>query len=144
MRQIDPTDRKLIALLKNDGRASITTLAGQLGVSRATVQHRMDALVQSGTIRRFTVEIDAGDADDMIHAIANIRLEGNLERSATRALEALPEVQSLYSTNGAWDLVVFIEALNLSEFDSILRKIRHIRGVKDSETSILLDRAKGR
>ncbi|MFT6763535.1 MAG: DNA-binding Lrp family transcriptional regulator, partial [Candidatus Aldehydirespiratoraceae bacterium] len=44
MADLDPLDRKLVALLRTDGRAPVTTLARQLGVSRATVNSRLERL----------------------------------------------------------------------------------------------------
>ena len=46
---------------------------------------------------------------------------------------------SLHSTNGTWDLVAQIETVNLPEFDRVLREIREIKGVLNSETSLLLN-----
>jgi len=143
MSSLDPTDRRLIAALKLDGRASITTLAGQLGVSRATVQTRLNRLVSSGVIQRFTVELDAMGADDRIHAVMMIELQGNLARAVTRALRRMPEIVSLHTTNGAWDLVARIETPSLPEFDRVLREVREISGVLKSETCLLLDTATG-
>lgn len=132
-------DRKLLAALKLDGRASITRLAQTLGQSRATVQARLDRLMNTGAIRRFTVDIDAAADADMIRAVMMIELEGVLTRSVTRKLKLMPAIVSLHSTNGTWDLVAQIETVNLPEFDQVLREIREIKGVLNSETSLLLN-----
>ena len=141
MRDLDQTDRNLIAHLKLDGRASVTRLAGLLGVSRATVQSRMERLVAQGTIRRFTVELDAKGADDLIHAVMMIEIEGDKETRVNRQLRRMAEITSLHTTNGAWDLVAQIECPGLPEFDQVLRKIRNVPGVLNSETCLLLDKA---
>lgn len=142
MANLDTKDRQLIALLKLDSRASITVLAAKLGVSRATVQSRLERLVQSGIITRFTVELSTLDDDSQIRAIMMIEIEGNLEKGIIRRLRQIPEIASSYATNGKWDLVAIIDTATLPEFDRILREIRQIKGVRNSETSILLDRAK--
>lgn len=142
MRSLDATDTALIAHLKQDGRASVTTLAGALGVSRATVQTRMERLTRDGTIRRFTVELDRTDAQELIQAVTFIELEGNMERAVNRQLLRMPEVTSLHTTNGTWDLVARIETTSLSEFDQVLRQMRLIPGVINSETCLLLDVAR--
>lgn len=141
MQDLDPTDRRLIAHLKKDGRASITTLAGAMGVSRATVQSRLDRLQATGTIKRFTVELDAYGADDLVHAVMMIELGGGKEASVTRALRKMPEITDLHTTNGNWDLVAQIEANNLPDFDRVLRQVRLIAGVINSETCLLLNKA---
>ena len=134
-------DRRLIAALKKDGRASITNLAALLGQSRATVQARLQRLVSAGIIQRFTIDLDATVDAQLIRAVMLIELEGTLARSVTASLRRLPEIASLHTTNGAWDLVAHIETASLSEFDRILRQTREIKGVLNSETSILLNRA---
>lgn len=138
---LDPIDRHLIAHLKQDARASITTLAGVLGVARGTVQTRLARLVENGVIRRFTVDLDTPESDDRIHAVMLIAVQGAKGRQVTQALRRLQGVVSLHSTNGAWDYVAQLETGSLSDFDRLLGSIREIPGVTNSETCLLLDRA---
>jgi len=140
MISISQTDRKLMAVLSSNARASLTELSSILNVSRATVKTRLDRLVEGRVIRRFMIETDLDDRDG-VRAITSVELQGSVARSVIRALRAIPEVTSLYSTNGAWDLVADIRAENLQAFDHVLRKIREIPGVLNSETSLLLDAA---
>lgn len=132
-------DRRLLATLKLDGRASITRLAQLLGQSRATVQARMDRLVTSGVIQRFTIELNPTLDVEMIRAVMMIELEGVMTRSVTRILQSMDAITNLHSTNGTWDLVAHIETQNLPEFDRVLREVREIKGVLNSETSLLLN-----
>jgi len=136
---LDQKDRQLVALLKQDSRASITVLAAKMGVSRATAQTRLDRLVSSGVISRFTIDLAANTDNQQIRAIIMLELDGAQENRVTRQMNNLPEVERVYSTNGKWDLIAVIETQTLAQFDAILREIRHIRGVRNSETSILLN-----
>ncbi len=138
--RLDSTNRKLIGYLRHDGRASITTLAAELGLSRATVQARLGQMIREGTIRRFTVELSAPETDDKIHAVMMVELQGNLARSVIARMKKMPQIASLHTTNGAWDLVAQIEVGSLTEFDQTLRAVREISGVSNSETCLLLDR----
>ncbi|MEM7216278.1 MAG: Lrp/AsnC family transcriptional regulator [Pseudomonadota bacterium] len=140
MIELNSNDRKLVAALKRDSRASVTTLAGMLGLSRATVQSRMERLVEHGIIRRFTIEVSPEASPETIRAVTTIEIQGGNSRSIIRSLRQIPEVTALYSTNGAWDLVAEIETASLPEFDRVLRQIREVKGVLNSETSLLLDR----
>lgn len=142
MANLTPTDRKLLAALKRDARASVTTLAHQLKVSRATIQTSMERLVRSRTIRRFTIDVDSGADGDLIRAVMSIEVQGNMTSTVVRALRLMPEIVSLHSTNGAWDLVAQIETSSLPEFDVLLRRTREIPGILNSETSLLLNTAK--
>lgn len=139
---MDATDSALLAALKADARASVTTLAATIGVSRATVQTRLERLTRNGTIRRFTIETGAEADPDRICAVMLIELEGPTKRSVVRALRRLPEITSLHSTNGAWDLVARIETDSLPGFDRVLNAVRDIQGVQNSETCLLLDDAR--
>lgn len=143
MTDLTATDRLLITALKQNARASVTTLAALLGVSRATAQTRLDRLVASGVIRRFTIELDEIGVADVVRAVMLIEVQGPRARAVTRVLRAIPEIVSLHTTNGAWDLVAHVETGNLPEFDRILRVVREITGVLNSETCLLLDSAKG-
>lgn len=138
MSDLSTTDRRLIAALKENARASVTELAHIVGVSRTTVKNRIDALLADGRIRKFTIETDA-DYRDQIRAITTIELQGSMSRMVIRALRKIPEVTSVHSTNGAWDLVVEIRAETLPQFDRVLREIREVKGVLNSETSLLLN-----
>ena len=84
---LDQSDRSLLASLKRDGRASITKLALDLGLSRATVQARLSKLVNTGVIQRFTIELDPALDVDVIRAVMMIELEGTMTRSVTRTLK---------------------------------------------------------
>lgn len=139
---LDETDRQLIALLKQDSRASVTALAGRLGVSRVTAQTRLDRLRADGTIARFTIELGRVGVDHVIHAVMMIEVKGNQASAVARHMGRMPEIVDLHTTNGVWDLVARIETGSLPDFDRVLREVRQIPGVTGSETSLLLDRAR--
>lgn len=138
---LDSTDRDLLALLKADGRATITTLAAEMGVSRATVQARMERLLRMGTIKRFTIDMQASAQTDTVRAVMMIELEGTMSRRVISALRRKPELTELHTTNGAWDIVAHLETTSLAEFDRVLREVREIGGVLNSETCLLLNSA---
>ncbi len=53
----DDLDRRIIAHLRADGRASLSKLSDALGVARGTVQNRLDRLLETGTLLGFTVRV---------------------------------------------------------------------------------------
>lgn len=132
----DDLDRRLIAALRADGRASIAKLAAALGVSRGTVQGRLDRLLESGAILGFTIR--ARQHTDDIRAIMLIEVAGRSTSTVIRGMRALPELHTLHTTNGAWDLIAEIRTDTLANFDRILREVRQIDGVLNSETSLML------
>jgi DNA-binding Lrp family transcriptional regulator len=139
MADLDDLDRKLVALLRADGRAPVTTLARQLGVSRATVNSRLERLLESGKVLGFTVRMRDDRGDDDVRAIALIEVEGRTTNEVIKALRGLAEIQSLHATNGGWDLVAEMRCESLLEFDRVLNQIRSVDGVINSQTSLLLN-----
>jgi len=139
MSDLDAVDRKLISLLRTDGRAPVVQLARELGVSRATVNKRLERLTASGRVLGFTVRTRDASDDDDVRAISLIEVEGRTTDQVIAALRGVPEIQSLHSTNGGWDLVAEIRADSLRTFDQVLGRIRSVDGVINSETSLLLD-----
>jgi DNA-binding Lrp family transcriptional regulator len=95
----------------------------------------------AGVIQRFTIDVDAAAELEVIRAVMMIELEGGLAKTVIRTLQRQAEIVSLYTTNGTWDLVANIETHSLQQFDQVLREVREIKGVLNSETSILLNRA---
>lgn len=134
---LSPVDRAIIAALRLDARLSITELALTVGVSRTTAKLRLETLVREGRIRRFTIETDT-DVEGEVRAITMVELQGKMSRNVIRTLTRIPEVATVHATNGAWDLVVEIKTDSLVEFDRVLRQIREVPGVLNSESSLLL------
>ncbi|MCA8881408.1 MAG: Lrp/AsnC family transcriptional regulator [Rhodobacteraceae bacterium] len=138
MTDLSDTDRRILAALTEDARVPVKVLAERLGLSRTTVAARLDRLIADGLIRKFTILTRTAE-EGGVRAVMMVELQGSLSRQVIRAMRAIPEVTSLHSTNGAWDLVAGIRAADLRDFDRVLRAIRDIPGVLNSETSILLD-----
>jgi len=55
---LDHIDIEILKLLLNDSRISISEIAGRVGISRPTVRRRVRKLVNTGIIKRFTVDVD--------------------------------------------------------------------------------------
>lgn len=138
MQELDDLDQRLLAALRADGREPVATLARRLGVTRATVNSRLDRLVQSGTVLGFTVRVREENDPRSVRAIALIEVEGRSTDEVIKKLRGLPEIHSLHTTNGGWDLVAEIRTVSLGKFDRVLGQIRSVDGVVNSETSLLL------
>lgn len=135
---LDDTDRELIALLRDDGRATVAALAAKLKVARGTVQNRMARLQREGVIVGFTVRLKPQAEAHRIRALMNIAVEGNRSREVLKALRGHPQVSAIYTTNGRWDIVAELQAETLEAFDRVLDAIRLFHGIANTETSILL------
>lgn len=139
----DDLDHRLIALLRSDARLPVAKLAAALGVTRATVRARIDRLLAARTILGFTLTLGRSEEPGTVRAITLVEVDGRHAEAVIRRLSGLPEIQALHTTNGRWDIVAEIEAPSLVAFDALLRTIRQIDGIANSETSILLAARKG-
>lgn len=135
---MDTLDRQLIALLRANARESVATLAHRLRVSRGTVTNRLARLERDGVIVGYTVQLRPDARPDEIRAWMNILVEGNEMRTVLATLLGEPGVVELHDTNGHWDLLAGLRAANLTELSTVLERIRLIKGIRASETSIHL------
>lgn len=135
---MDNLDEKLVTLLRHQGRRSISDLASDLGVSRATVRSRMARLERSGDIIGYTVILRADTVDQPVRGIMLIEIEGHAADRVIRALNGFSEISQVHTTNGRWDLVIELGTGTLTDLDTVLRKIRLIPGITGSETNLLL------
>ena len=135
---MDSLDQQLIAQLRHDARASVATLAARLGVSRGTVTNRMARLEAEGVITGYTVRLRPDTQPEGIRAWTSIAVEGNQTRQVIAALMGEPGVAALHDTNGRWDLLAELRAASLGELAEVLERMRLIKGIGATETSIHL------
>jgi DNA-binding Lrp family transcriptional regulator len=135
---VDTTDHQLIALLRQDARATVATLAHKLGVSRGTVSNRLRRLEDAGVIVGYTVRLRPDSQPRGISAWMSISVEGNQTREVIAHLLGEPGVASLHDTNGRWDLLAELRAADLTELAGVLERVRLIKGIGTTETSIHL------
>ncbi|MCH9648343.1 MAG: Lrp/AsnC family transcriptional regulator [Deltaproteobacteria bacterium] len=135
---MDDTDYRLLSLLRTNARAPISELARKLHLARATIRSRIDRLVDSGVIQGFTIVTQDGSHRDAVRAIMTVKVLGQGADLVIERLRGFPEVTTLHSTNGRWDIVAELEVDTLVAFDRCLRRIRLVQGIETTETSILL------
>lgn len=134
----DSTDQRLIALLRQDARLPVATLAAKLGVSRGTVNNRLAKLQKSGLIVGYTVQLRPDARPNEIRAWMGIEVEGNQTREVIANLLGEPGVAALHDTNGRWDLLAELRASTMTELSQVLERIRLLKGIRGTETSIHL------
>jgi DNA-binding Lrp family transcriptional regulator len=136
---MDATDHQLLSLLRKDARTSVATLASKLGVSRGTVGNRISKLEDAGIIVGYTVRLRPDAEPNEISAWMSVAVAGNETRAVIASLLGEPGVACLHDTNGRWDLLAELRAANLAELSHVLERIRLIRGISSTETSIHLE-----
>ncbi len=135
---MDDTDRQLIALLRKDARTTVATLAGKLGVSRGTVTNRLRKLEDEQVIVGYSVRLRPDAEPNQIRAWMGVRVDGNQTRAVIASLLGEPGIAALHDTNGRWDLLAELRAETMTELSQVLERVRLIKGIANTETSILL------
>ncbi len=132
----DKVDEKIINYLKEDSRESFVDIGKKLKLSESAVRRRVKNLVDSGTIKRFTVEVGEENATS---AIVLISVDSTTETSkVSEKLAKLEGVKTVYEITGQYDIITVISATNISEINSSIDALRKIPGVIDTNTVIIL------
>lgn len=135
---LDDTDHALIALLRRDARTPVATLAAKLKVSRGTVTNRLRKLEDAHVIVGYTVRLKPEAEPNQIRAWMGVVVDGNQTRAVIASLMGEPAVAALHDTNGRWDLLAELQVPSMTELSAALERVRLIKGIASSETSILL------
>lgn len=135
---LDPTDRALLALLRENARRPAAELARALGLSRTTVQSRIERLERRRLIAGYTVtvadEVEAG----LVRAHVLITLAPKRSGAIEAALRKIPELRVLHSVSGPFDLIAVVAAASIGELDTLIDRIGGLDGVERTTSAIVL------
>ncbi|MDH4221357.1 MAG: Lrp/AsnC family transcriptional regulator [Candidatus Bathyarchaeota archaeon] len=133
---MDDTDREIIRILKNDGRATYSDIGKRVSLSEGAIRKRIKALVDSGVIRRFTIKVGLAEGAE---AIALLSINPSYPTSdVSKLLRKFPNVETVYEITGQYDIAVIISGLNIVEVNECVEKIRRVDGVVNTNTMIIL------
>ncbi len=133
---MDKINRKIVEILKENGRATYINIGKKVGLSEGAVRKRIKTLVDSGVIRRFTVKIgftEGAEAITLLHINPSFPTSEICEK-----LKELPNIETIYEVTGQYTIAVIISALNIAEVNDCIEKIRRIDGVANTNTMIIL------
>ncbi|MCF8155676.1 MAG: Lrp/AsnC family transcriptional regulator [Rhodoferax sp.] len=136
---MDEIDQKLMSFLRQNARLTVAALAAKLRVSRGTVTNRIRRLEDEGVIVGYTVRLRPDVQNNAIKAWMSIAVDGNQTRAVIASLLGEPGVATLHDTNGRWDLLAELRAETLQELAKVLERIRLLKGISNTETSIHLE-----
>ncbi|MCF3595498.1 Lrp/AsnC family transcriptional regulator [Rhodobacteraceae bacterium LMO-12] len=135
--QIDDTDRSLLALLAENARSPVATLARKLNLARTTVQARIERLEARGVIAGYTLRL-GHPMRASIRATVLISIEPRSQPTVMARLRALPVVEQVHTTTGRFDLIATLTAPTTEALDTTLDSIAEAKGVRSSESLIHL------
>ncbi|UVK41432.1 Lrp/AsnC family transcriptional regulator [Mesorhizobium sp. AR10] len=131
-------DQALLSLLRTNARASTAELARQLGVSRTTVQSRIERLEQRGIITGYGVRLAPDYEQGLVRAHVLLTVTPKLADRVVRSLQALLPVRTLHSVSGNFDMIVIVDAPSIRDLDTLLDEIGAMEGVERTSSSIIL------
>ena len=135
---LDAIDRALLALLRDDARASTAELARKLKLSRTTVQSRMERLQRQRVISGFTISVPDELEASLVRAHVLITLAPKRSGAIEQALRRIPEVRVLHSVSGPFDLIAIVAAASIGELDALIDRIGVLDGVERTTSAIVL------
>ncbi len=136
--QVSDKDRELIALLGQNARMPVATLARKLSLSRTTVQARLERLEREGVIAGYGVRLSEAYLSGLIRAHVLITIAPKALSAVTASLDAIPQVAALHSVSGTFDLIAIVAAPSISQLDQLIDEIGTIGGVERTLSSIIL------
>jgi DNA-binding Lrp family transcriptional regulator len=131
-------DRQLLALLQKNARESNASLARKIGVSRATIQERINRLEAAEVIQGYKVQINPLKLHNNIEGIVMVLAENKAFKETFAELEKMPSIQTIHSLSGEWDWSLFISVPSLPDFHQYITKINELPGIKSTVSHIIM------
>ena len=136
MKTPDAIDQRLLALLQDDARTPVVTLAKAVGLSRSSVQERLQRLERDGVIAQYTLRLGATEG---LQAWLMLRhAEGFSCDDVLPQLQDWPQVQLCHSLAGEVDLLVLVRAASAAELADLRERVAALKGVDDVTTAPVL------
>jgi len=131
---MDKTDAKIIDILKRDSRTPLTRIAKKVGLTEGAVRYRLNELIRSGTIKRFTIELGKE-----IKAIVLIITETQIPtENISEAIKKIPAVRDFYEVSGDYTIICFVIGETIDEVNRVVERIRLVKGVIKTVTCLVL------
>ena len=142
MTDLDALDRKILAALARDARASSGALARRFGVSQPVAWRRIRRLRDAGLLAGRRLELDAAKLGFGVTVFLGVKLatKGRVSlQDFETAVTAIPEVQTVEHVLGLYDYRLRIVARDIPDFERILRRrIMTLPGAGEVEANVLL------
>jgi DNA-binding Lrp family transcriptional regulator len=133
---VDEIDRAIIRILSKDARRNFTDIGKELKLSEGAVRRRVKNLIEKGIIRSFTIEVERGY---QVKAFTFVSVNPNTPTpTVAEALRRVKGVEAVYEITGQYDVAALIAVSDMAELNKSIEDIRHIPGVRDTNTSIVL------
>jgi DNA-binding Lrp family transcriptional regulator len=136
---IDPIDRRIVALMREDARRSFQDIGRRVGLSAPAVKRRVDRLEATGVIRGYTAVVDPAALGWTTRGVVSLFCEGRMSADEVRAaVSAHPEVTAAYTLAGQASAALLVIARDTGHLEGALERIRRAPGVTGTQTQVVL------
>ncbi|MFZ5872548.1 MAG: Lrp/AsnC family transcriptional regulator [Actinomycetota bacterium] len=136
---MDPTDRRIVQALREQGRLPFAELGRQVGLSGPAVQERVRRLEERGVITGFTAVVDAAAVGLGVSALIGITVADGAETDdVARRLKDVDEIEDCWFVAGEENFVVTVRARDVASLEAVVTKLRRLRGVARTRTTVVL------
>jgi len=146
MTSLDRTDRRILALLQQQGRMSNAELAQRVALSPAPCLRRVQRLEQSGVITGYAAEVDPHAVGLGLQAFLRVRLATHTPEEVARFSEAVrgwEEVMSCWALAGDMDYLLHVVVQDLDHYSAfVMGRLLNASGVADMNSSFVLQTVK--
>jgi len=143
---LDDFDRKIIAVLRSDGRITVTDLAARIGLSKTPCQVRLRRLTDAGVIRGFTALVDLAKLGLDHVAFAEVKLSDTREKALTEfnaAVQRIPEVEECHMIASSFDYLLKVRTSDIRRYRMVLgEKISSLPHVASTSTFVAMETVK--
>ena len=139
MAEPDELDRRLIALLREDGRRTYSDMASIVGLSVAAVKRRVNRLQETGVITGFTVQVDHTKLGWGVEAFTELRYAGTTRvADIVGSASQLPEVAAIYTIAGDPDALVQVRVRDVAHLQQVIDQLRAGGSIAGTKTLLVL------
>ncbi|MCB1549222.1 MAG: Lrp/AsnC family transcriptional regulator [Hyphomicrobiaceae bacterium] len=143
---LDDIDRRLLAVLQENGRLTATEIAERIGLTTSPCLRRIRLLEEAGIIRGYAALVDQRKVGLPVSVFVSVKLEKQREEAMTRFEEAIrryPEVVECYLMTGSRDYLLRVVTSDLTAYERFLKStLTRIDGVASIESSFALAQVK--
>lgn len=140
---IDSFDHRIIEVLRQDGRISVTELARRVGLSKTPCQVRLRRLIDDGYIRGFRAVIDAAKLGLDHIAFAEVKLSDTRETALEefrRAVLKIPEVEECHMIASSFDYLLKVRTADIRRYRIVLgERISSLPHVASTSTFVAME-----
>lgn len=136
--EIDATDRRLLAALREDSRLTVSHLAKQLEIPRTQVYARLARLEAEKVIGGYTLRMGQAFSRTRMRAHVMIKCLPRFNLEVETELGRLTEISAIHAISGEYDIIAMIEAANSEEVNDLIDRIGLLEGVERTTTSVIL------